>query len=173
MANTDKTSTPFESLYAFAHRAEYQGLVKALGELTLNFSLLHYAVEDLAYKMTGLTFSKGSLIFGQMMFGTLRERAQAIAKDTYPPDTMATLAPLFVKAKDVNQRRNNLVHALWLTKEGSPIHAFDKHTLNLVATATSEQVTVLNKEIVELADQFLSFKATYYHEVIEPIPPSS
>jgi hypothetical protein len=133
---------------------------RALGNLSIRFSLLHSLVEEFAWRIWGLNSDVGAILTKDLptkqLVKKLRDSAKLFfAKETACKDLIAILN----KVEDVAGRRNEFLHSIWVIRNGQPIFISRKRGRLLGREAPSaEDINDLSREIMSLVTDFMEIR---------------
>jgi len=89
-------------------------LLKAIGQVTINFSRLHAEVETFAWRLIGPNHRAGRIVTSGMTFGKLLELFEALFRTRKPDSgTRERFTTIIADLKAVNAERNKVFHSFW------------------------------------------------------------
>ena len=133
---------------------------RALGKLSIRYSLLHTLVEEFSWRIWGLNSDLGTILTKDLpmkqLLKKLRDSARLfLAEESAGKDLIA----IFKKVEDVADRRNEFLHSIWFIDEGKPIFISRKRGQLLDEKApTAEDINDLSREIMNLVTDFMEIK---------------
>jgi hypothetical protein len=150
----------FEDVSQWVRKEEHGDTLKALGVMTIEFSLLHAALERLLEAVMGLSPDVLPLVFENVTVGTLIRYIKKVAKPVYKKKQREQLKPLLEEAEDLLTRRDKAVHAFWYMHHTGPSLVFHKHgKLDLPSPGN---ITAINKELSTLVHHLSNFTNTHH-----------
>jgi len=151
--------------------------LRALGRVTVNFSLLEFHLGWYVSILLGEDSGTGQIVNAQLSFKTQIDLLMSLARYKIKEQIVTEqLEDLIRRAKDIEDRRNQLVHSAWLLKEGAAegvirlkITARAKHGLK----HTREEVRAANidafaTEIQGLVGSFMLYRQVVQEQVAVP-----
>ncbi len=129
---------------------------KALGKLAMQFSFLHVVLEQAAWWIWGLHREVGRVLTKEMRFGLLVDKLRGTTKIlNWDDPTISELSQLLSKAKQLSERRNEYLHAMWNIQHGKPVLCLTNH--NAKQGPTILELEKLGKEMVKTATDLFRF----------------
>jgi len=134
---------------------------RALGKLAMRFSLLHVVLERFSWQAWNLNPSSGSVLTNDLRATHLVEKLEATAKDVIPRiDDRKKLLSILKEIKIVAKRKNDLLHSLWIIREGEPVWCFSRTRGALVGpdAPSAKQINELCSAIIKVLTDFDLFE---------------
>ena len=129
---------------------------KALGKLAMEFSFLHVVLEQAAWWIWGLHREVGRVLTERMSFSGLVEKLRGTTKIlNWDDPTISEFKTILSKAKQLSQRRNEYLHAMWNIQHGKPVLCLTNHQTKQGPTIL--ELKKLGKEMVETATDLFRF----------------
>ena len=134
---------------------------KALGKLTIRFSLLHITLEQFAWSLWSIKGHLASIITKDLptthLVEKLRSSAQWVMLATKDRKDFLSILK---KVESVASKRNELLHSLWIIRAGQPIHFFSRKRGSLIgADAPSvEGINQLNGTIAQIIGELMELQ---------------
>jgi hypothetical protein len=150
----------FEDVSEWIKKEEHQDTLKALGIMTVEFSLLHAALERLLEAVMGLAPNVLPLVFENVTVGTLIRYIKKVAKPAYKKKQRGQLKPLLEEAEDLLTRRNKAVHAFWYMHATGPSLVFHKN--GKPGLPSPGDLTAINKDLSALVHHLSNFTNTHH-----------
>ena len=126
---------------------------KALGRLAIRFSLLHVSLEQYVWDLWGIKGRLALIITRDLPTSHLVEKLRSSAQLVMPRKKDHTdFLSILKKVESVARQRNDLLHSLWIIREGQPIRCFSRKRGPLVGadTPSVEGINELSSTIVEI-----------------------
>lgn len=133
---------------------------RALGKLTIRFSLLHFFLERFSWEAWNLNTSAGSIVTKDLRISHLAEKLEASPRHVLPNlDDRKNFLSILRETKTVANKRNELLHSLWIIKEGTPVLCFSRTRGALFGpnAPSVEQINELCSQVVEILADFRLF----------------
>jgi hypothetical protein len=134
---------------------------KALGKLAIRFSLLHFLLERFGWEVWNLNGHLALIITKDLPISHLAEKLRASAEHVIPRhDDRRKFLSILKKVKEAANERNELLHSLWIIREGEPVLCFSRKRGRLVGpdAPSAEQINELSKKVLEIIADFEAFK---------------
>ncbi len=130
---------------------------RALGKLSIRFSLLHSLVEEFGWRIWGLNSDVGAILTKDLPTKQLVKKIRDSAKLFFAKEAACReLVAILNKVEDVADRRNEFLHSIWHTRNGQPIFISRKRGRLIDREAPSaEDIDDLTHEIMVLVSDFM------------------
>jgi hypothetical protein len=113
----------FRSL--FPDKGVRESYEKALGALVINFSLLHYLLEDFSHEVFAISEKTASIVLSDLPFTSMIKKLRACVKHRMPSESdRKEFLSILKRAEQTAEQRNELMHALWIVNEGRPVFCY-------------------------------------------------
>jgi hypothetical protein len=133
---------------------------KALGKLSIRFSLLHLTLEQFSWDVWGVKAPLASIITKDLTTKHLVEKLRASADIVIiPKEERTNFLSILRKIEKVAERRNELLHSIWIIKHGEPVLCVSKKRGRLVGpdAPSVEEINDLIRSIMQILGEFSSF----------------
>ena len=127
---------------------------RVLGKLSISFSLLHSVVESFAWATWGLHIEFAKLLTKDMQFKHLVGKLSASMNQLELEDEEEAreISRLLKASEKLAEKRNDLLHALWVIEEGKPVLFIKRKEMEAKGEApTVEEIERLCTDINETA----------------------
>lgn len=132
---------------------------RALGQMSIRFSLLHSLLEELGWKVWGLNKRVGPILTKDLPTKQLVKKIRDSTKLFLDRDLSKKLSTILNKVEDVADRRNEYLHSIWVISKGQPIFISRKRGTLLDRQApTAEDITDLSRNIMNLVADFMEIE---------------
>lgn len=133
---------------------------RALGRMSIRFSLLHSLVEEFAWRIWGLNSDVGAILTKDLPTKQLVKKLCDSAKLFFAKEAACKdLIAILKKVEDVAQRRNEFLHSIWVITNAKPIFISRKRGRLLDREAPSaEDIDDLSREIMVLVSDFMQIQ---------------
>jgi hypothetical protein len=130
---------------------------RALGKLSIRFSLLHSLVEEFSWRIWGLNNDVGAILTKDLPTKQLVKKLRDSAKLVFAKEAACKeLVAILNKVEDVADRRNEFLHSIWDIRNGQPIFISRKRGRLLDREAPSaEDIDDLTRNIIVLVSDFM------------------
>lgn len=137
-----------------------EGYSKALGALTINFSFLHFHVEVLSWDIFGVDHSTGRILTKDLPLKQLIAKFRSCMNHrTISDKDRKDIARLLRKIEEVTERRNELMHDLWLIHDGKPAFCYKRRGGGGKVPAPSiSDINAFNRSVQGLTVELINFK---------------
>jgi hypothetical protein len=150
--------------------AAYQ---RALGKLTMHFSLLHFLLERMSWTLWGLNDQTGHILTKDLRVSHLAEKLIASADYAVLDKDRTDFRLLMKRIKEAAEKRNDFLHSLWLVKNGEPVFCVSRKRgvlgpglrrdgvlLDGKDAPSVEEIDALSVNTYNLANEIQRFSAT-------------
>jgi hypothetical protein len=138
-----------------------------LGTLVINFSTLEYYYKRAVANVSKMDGNHFFIMTSKMYLKNAFELFEDIVKNDYKDkkEILAELKKLIIKTRDVNDRRNDLIHSYWylelMSIEGLPKLRFKPNEKNnftgVMTVVKPSEITALNDKIAEVIFDLVFF----------------
>lgn len=145
----------------FEERDRFNALYeRALGKLSIRFSLLHTLVEEFSWRIWGINSDLGAILTKDLPTKQLLKKLRDSARLFFSKEPAGKdLIAIFKKMEDVADRRNEFLHSIWVIREGKSIFISRKRGQLLDEEApTAEDINDLSREIMNLVTDFMEIE---------------
>jgi hypothetical protein len=127
----------------------------ALGSLTINFSLLHFLLERVAWDLWKVKGASATIITKDLRMSHLVEKLKATANDAIPQDERPQFLDLLKRAGKAAEDRNELLHSLWIIEDGQPVLCISRKrgALSGSQVPSVEDIEAVSASLVELSNE--------------------
>lgn len=137
--------------------------LRAIGQITVNFSALEFALSFLVWAFLGIGQEKGEIITSRLSFRVLLQLASSLYRHRVSdPEGIAQFDELLARISEAGDRRNQMIHSLWMGN-------LDGRTLRYKATIRQREG--LKRQIQGMAVKDLDEIATLIAQVTREIGP--
>ena len=128
---------------------------KALGKLAISFSLVHFLIERLSWDIWHIDKRVASIITKDLPTKHLVEKLQASIEHLIPKkEDRKDFVAILKRVEKAAEKRNDLLHSLWIIKEGQPVSCFSRKRGGLVSR-DAPSVSDLT-ELIEAIDKIVA-----------------
>ena len=135
---------------------------RALGKLSIRFSLLHLTLEQFSWDLWGVNAPLASILTKDLTTKHLVEKLRASADIVIiRKEERINFISILGRIEKVAERRNELLHSIWIIKQGEPVLCVSKRRGRLVgpdAPSVSE-INDLIRSIKQIVEDFMRFTA--------------
>lgn len=134
---------------------------KALGRLSIRFSLLHVILEQFSWEVWGIESRIGSIITKDLRTSHLVEKLSASTDlAVLWEKDRKELKTILKKIKKLAEERNELLHSIWIIKNGEPVLCISKKRGRLVGpdAPSVKGINDLIHESMEILGELMNFK---------------
>lgn len=159
----------YTGLLGEAFIPEKERYERALGKLAMRASLLHVVIEDIAWKIWGIHPDYRSLITVDLPLKPLIGKLQQTVKISgWKKELRISLKQLLSVSEALYERRNELLHALWVIRDGKPTFCYRrKNKLNYLAPSVSN-IERLATLLGQTSFEIMAFDEEHGHEIQSP-----
>ena len=125
---------------------------RALGRLSIRFSLLHALLEQFSWKIWGLNERVGTILTKDLptkhLVKKIRDSAELLAKD----EIRKKLLALLNRVEKVADKRNEFLHSIWIIRKGQPTFFLSRKRGRLVGpqAPSVEDINAFSRDIMML-----------------------
>jgi len=134
---------------------------RALGKLAIRFSLLHFFLERFGWVGWGVQEHIGKILTSNLPITHLVEKLRDSAETILSrEDDQKELRSLLNRVEKVAQKRNELLHSIWLITDGQPVSCMSRKR-GVLAHGDVPSVDDINEatlSIIRLIGEFLEFR---------------
>jgi hypothetical protein len=133
---------------------------RALGQMSIRFSLLHSLLEELGWKIWGLNKQVGPILTKDLPTKQLVNKIRDSTDLLLPKDASAELNAILNRVEKVAVRRNEFLHSVWaISMKKGPIFISRKRGILLDRQApTADDILDLSRNIMKLVAEFMKSK---------------
>jgi hypothetical protein len=132
---------------------------RALGKLTIRFSLLHISLESFAWDAWGLATRTAHVLTRDLSTQHLVEKLRSSEEWLlYTQKDREDFRGILNRIESVASRRNELVRSLWLIDAGTPVRSFNRKKQAGGNVASVDEINRLSRTITEILADLLAFR---------------
>jgi hypothetical protein len=148
-----------------------QSYERALGRLAMSASLLHIMIEHFAWRTWSLSPHHGMTLTGDLPAKQLIIKLKKTIKQVFLDEkARKKITDLLDSAEKLNDRRNELLHAIWTIEEGKPSFCYMRKRNNNKDMAPSvEEIDFITDSIYVTASQLIRFEEEQKGNWLSPI----
>lgn len=134
---------------------------KAIGKLAIRFSLLHFLLELFSWEVWNLNATFGRILTKDLPTKHLIEKLRSSVDHRILKDSdRKVFLGILKRAEKAAEKRNDILHSLWLIRRGEPVFCFSRKrgALKGPETPTADDIEGLTTSIADLLADFIQFK---------------
>ena len=134
---------------------------RALGKLSMEFSLLHILLEQFSWGVWNLHGPLGLILTKDLPVTHLVEKLRSsIEHVILRQDDRKAFQSILSKVGKAAKQRNELLHSLWVIRGGEPIFCFSRKRGPLVGldAPSIQEINALTENIKDIVFEFQKFK---------------
>lgn len=155
-----------EEIAALEKRVETQNRLnepyeRALGKLSIRFSLLHSILEQFGWDLWGMDAHAASILTKDLPTKQLVKKLRdSVRLVNCKEEDRKQFLSILTRVEKVADKRNEFLHSIWIIKEGQPILCFSRKRGELVGpdAPSSEDIGDLSRSIMNIVAEFIAFK---------------
>lgn len=138
----------------------YAPYERALGVLSIRFSLLHSLLEQLAWEVWGMNMHVAAIITKDLPTKHLVNKLRDTTKLVIFTKEGRKLLSILNRTEKVADRRNEYLHSIWIIRKGQPTFCLSRKRGRLVGpeAPTAEDINDLSRNIMNIVADFMEFK---------------
>lgn len=134
---------------------------RAIGKLAIRFSLLHFLLELFSWEVWNQNPALGRILTKDLPTKHLIEKLRSSAKHRILKESdRKVFLGILRRAEKTAEKRNDILHSLWLIRKGEPVFCFSRKRGALTGseTPTANDIEGLTASIADLLADFIEFK---------------
>lgn len=134
---------------------------KALGKLSMRFSLLHLVLEEFSWKVWGLNRQVGAILTKDLPTKHLAEKIRDSTELLIATKEVRNeLVTILKSVEKIASRRNEFLHSIWFIHEDKPTLCISRKRGQLVGpeAPSVEDINDLSREIMNLVTEFIEIE---------------
>ncbi len=142
-----------------AHKQLEAPYEKALGKLTIRFSLLHISLESFGWEAWGLSTRTALVLTQDVPTKHLVEKLRSSTDWLlYKEQDREDFRLILNRIESVASRRNELLDSLWCISEGKPVRCFNRKMGAGGDAPSVDEINRLSRIITEILADLLAFR---------------
>lgn len=139
----------FRSL--FPDKGVRESYEKTLGALVINFSLLHYLLEDFSHEVFAISEPTATIVLNDLPLTRLIEKLRECAKHRMLRESdQKEFSAILKRAEKTAKQRNELMHALWIINDGRPVFCYRRRNKAQSQAPSISEINALTRSILPL-----------------------
>jgi len=134
---------------------------RALGKLSIRFSLLHSLVEEFGWQVWGMNMPVAVIITKDLPIKHLVKKIRDSIELVIPKEQdRKKLRAILNRVEKVADRRNEFLHSIWIIKKGQPTFCLSRRRGRLVGpdAPAAEDINDLIRSIMDIVVDFMELK---------------
>lgn len=138
------------------HEAPYE---KALGKMTIRFSLLHISLECFAWEAWGLAIRTALVLTKDLPITLLVEKLRSSEEWLiYKEKDREDFRRILDRIESAARKRNELLHSLWFIDGGKPVRCFNRKKAAGGNASSVDDINRLSRTITEILADLVAFR---------------